>query len=244
MLTAERLFEMKRLKLARLRHYFSFRSPYSWLAFRDLREDHADLLTRLTWIPYWDPEETILARLRAAGGEYNYVAMSKQKHRYMLQDVRRQTTRRGLPVTWPMDSGVRWEVAHVGYFAAAEQGHGLEYVDRVFRARWCEGRAIDDPAVIADIAGELGLDGPEVAAAADQPRYQDKAIEALLAAYQDDVFGPPLFVAGRAQYWGLDRLAEFIDVVRAQTPVPEPISEDQIPHQPVGADISHAGGCG
>ncbi|MFC9897597.1 2-hydroxychromene-2-carboxylate isomerase [Nocardia sp. NPDC127579] len=232
------------------RHYFSFRSPYSWLAFRDMKELYGHLPDELTWIPYWDPDEDILARTRAAGADFVYVPMSKEKHRYLLQDIRRLTQRRNLRVTWPFDNAVRWEVAHIGYFPAAEQGRGLEYIDRVYQARWTEGRAIDDPAVIADIATELGLDPELVSTAADDPRYRDLAVEALSTAFHDDVFGPPLFIVGRQKYWGLERLEEFVEAVRARGN-PEPVADitpadtDQRGEpQLVGADISHAGGCG
>ena len=214
---------------------------------------HPELLDPLTWIPYWDPDEDTLRDLREAGGEYAYVPMSKEKHRYMLQDVRRQVQRRNLTVRWPLDSGVRWDVAHVGYFAAADRGRGIDFIDRVFNARWREGASIDDPAVVCNIATGLGLDGHAVSSAHRDPYYRAKGVEALLSAYDDDVFGPPLFVIGREKYWGMDRLDEFAGALRKSVRAPadtvtttegDGVSGVRSVFQPVGADISHAGGCG
>lgn len=40
----------------RPRWYFSFRSPYSWMAYRDLMADHRDVAERIDWLPFWEPE--------------------------------------------------------------------------------------------------------------------------------------------------------------------------------------------
>src|SRR5262245_8957546 len=226
----------------RPRYYFSFRSPYSWLAHLDLRDRHPLLAAALDWIPFWEPDARISAELSAAGGAFVYRTMSREKHRYILQDVRRLTRQRGLSLRWPVDRAPRWEVSHLPYFVAARHGRAWEFVDAVFRARWLSGADISDPATIRVVAGEVGLDADQVVGAVDDPAVRAQAVDALLAIERDGVFGVPFFAAGYDKYWGLDRLDAFVARLAAPAsaaarPAPEPFGG------PAG-ELDHPGGCG
>jgi predicted DsbA family dithiol-disulfide isomerase len=48
--------------------------------------------------------------------------------------------------------------AHALTHAAARQGHGDAMVERLFKAQHVEGLRLDDPAVLAGLAAEVGLD--------------------------------------------------------------------------------------
>ena len=226
--------------------YFSLRSPYSWLAYRDLLDRYPDVAERVRWEPFWEPDESWRQLLADAGIRFHYVDMSRAKALYVLQDVRRLTRDRGLSLTWPVDRAPRWEVAHFAFLRARRRGRGREFVDAVYRARWQQGRDISDPATLGAVAAELGLDPAEHAGAVDDPELRDEALSALRALDRDGVFGVPFFVAGREHFWGLDRMAAFAAVVRADS------SSADRPEQPAaeepvlvpGGDIGHAGGCG
>ena len=104
------------------RHYFSFRSPYSWLAHRELTEHHPAVARDVRRIPFWEPDRLSQKLLAEAGGSFVYQPMSREKHFYILQDVRRLTRARGLEVSWPVDRDPHWEVPHLAWFAAARHG--------------------------------------------------------------------------------------------------------------------------
>ncbi|WP_406383528.1 2-hydroxychromene-2-carboxylate isomerase [Streptomyces sp. NBC_01618] len=201
----------------RPRWYFSFRSPYSWMAYRDLMADHRDVAERIDWLPFWEPDETASGHLEQAGIHLPYVAMSKEKHLYILQDVRRLARDRGLEMVWPVDRRPRWEVAHLAYLVADELGHGREFIALVYRARWEEGRDISDPAVIAEIAERLGLDAVRLSTACDDPAVREHGLGALNSLYRDGVFGVPFFIDGYEKFWGVDRLPGFASSVRSST---------------------------
>jgi 2-hydroxychromene-2-carboxylate isomerase len=236
--------------------YFSLRSPYSWLAYRDLLDRYPDVADRVRWEPFWEPDESWRQVLAAAGVRFHYVEMSRAKALYVLQDVRRLARERGLAVCWPVDRAPRWEVAHIAFLRARRHGRGRPFVDAVYRARWEQGRDISDPATIGAIAAGLGLDSAELAGAADlagaaeDPGLRDEVLDAFRALDRDGVFGVPFFVAGRERFWGLDRLAAFAAVVRGGGPAgaaaaDEPL--DETAHQAAGVaggDAGHAGGCG
>jgi 2-hydroxychromene-2-carboxylate isomerase len=229
------------------RFYFSLRSPYSWLAYRELLERHPDIAAAVEWRPFFEPDATSERMLAEAGGTFPYTPMSRAKHLYILQDVGRITKARGLSLTWPVDRAPVWEVPHLAYLVALREGRGPEYVAAAYRARWEQGRDICDRAVIAAIATELGLDPAELSGAADDPELRREGVRLLLDIDADGVFGVPFFVHGHSRFWGLDRLPDFAAHLRERLiparNMPEPAG--------VGAglgtrttDDGHAGGCG
>ncbi|MDG4786434.1 DsbA family protein [Micromonospora sp. WMMD1102] len=241
------------------RFYFSLRSPYSWLAYRDLHQHHPELVPGLDWVPFWEPDERSSRLLTEAGGEFVYTAMSRAKHLYVLADIRRLAAERGLSFSWPVDREPVWEIPHLGYLVAARHGAGPGYLERAYRARWEEGRNICDRDTVAGIAAELGLDPAEVAGAADDPEVRRQGVAALLDIYADGVFGVPFFVHKLDRFWGVDRLPAFAASVAARrgaarpaarpaaVPAPEesgPAAEPVLVGVPGRTDEGHAGGCG
>ncbi|MGY0070579.1 DsbA family protein [Streptomyces sp. QTS137] len=199
------------------RWYFSFRSPYSWMAYRDLMAHHRDVAERIDWLPFWEPDAEASGHLEQAGISLPYVAMSREKHLYILQDVRRLARDRGLEMVWPVDRRPRWEVSHLAYLVADELGHGQEFIAAVYRARWEEGQDISDPAVIAYIAEQLGLDPVRLSTACDDPAVREHGLGALNSLSRDGVFGVPFFIDGYEKFWGVDRLPGFVASVRSRT---------------------------
>jgi 2-hydroxychromene-2-carboxylate isomerase len=242
-------------KLRRPCVYFSFRSPYSWLAFHDLTIGFPDVVTALEWRPFWEPDLWSDRLLTEAGGRFIYTPMSREKHFYMLGDVQRLSAHRGLTVTWPVDHDPSWEVAHLAYLVAAEQGRGIEFIDRVYRARWQQGRDITDPATIAELAADVGVPTEAANGAAEDERVRRLGVEALLAIDRDDVFGVPFFINRRQKFWGVDRLPDFLKSLGKRPRSDDTVDGDAFDgasacRVPVPADDlrssdhGHAGGCG
>ncbi|MBU7597308.1 DsbA family protein [Streptomyces sp. XM4193] len=234
----------------KLRWYFSLRSPYSWFAYRDLMSKHPEVLDRIEWLPFWEPDEETTRLLADEGVTLPIVAMSRAKNFYILQDTRRLATERGLSdITWPIDRDPCWEVAHLAWFAAEDAGRGKDFVAAAHRARWQEGRNISEPEVMAEIATELGLDADVLANAHKDPELRRRGAETLAESAHDGLFGVPFFIHGRDKFWGVDRVEQFVKSVGA-TAAPAASAEkapDPATHAdqfPVGGDQGHAGGCG
>ncbi|GGW69191.1 2-hydroxychromene-2-carboxylate isomerase [Streptomyces xantholiticus] len=197
------------------RWYFSFRSPYSWMAYRDLTGSHPDVAERIEWLPFWEPDESAQDHLERNDIALPYVAMSKEKHLYILQDVRRLARARGLEMVWPVDPAPRWEVSHLAYLAADELGAGREFIDETYRARWELGEDISEPETMGRIGKTLGLDPLVLAGAHQDPQIRERGLAALGSLHRDGVFGVPFFISGFDKFWGVDRLPDFVGTVRA-----------------------------
>ena len=225
------------------RWYFSLRSPYSWLAYRELTDRYPDLLATLEWRPFWEPDEGGLSQLTGRGGAFPYVDMGRAKSRYILQDVRRLAAARGLTPTWPVDRAPVWEVPHLAYLAAEDAGRGRAFVDAAYDARWQRGLDICDRSVVGALGERLGLPAELLAAAADDPELRRRGTDCLLAAEADGVFGVPFFAAGYEKFWGVDRVHQFAAAVAAR---PAAAADPTGPEAALvpSADAGHAGGCG
>ena len=225
--------------------YFSLRSPYSWLAWRDLRASDPARLAGLELVPFWEPDQAHAAELGEQGQAFLYAPMSREKHLYILSDVRTLASERGLSIKWPVDAAPRWEVAHHAFFVAHQHGKAHDFIDAVCSARWQQGLDISDPGVVASIAARLGLPAQEAARAHQDPARRAQGRAALERCVNDGVFGVPFFVSKRDKFWGLDRLPRFLlarEAVAAQQIV---IGIDPLGQQPAHRAIfDHAGGCG
>jgi 2-hydroxychromene-2-carboxylate isomerase len=222
--------------------YFSLRSPYSWLAWHDLKMQYPKLLARLVLKPFWEPDADYQAQLRGAGEAFLYTAMSKDKHLYILSDVKRLATRRGLAVSWPVDKAPAWEVPHLAYLQAEAQGQGRQYIEAITNMRWQQGRDICNPATVEEVGAALGLDAAVLRNAHLDPRIRAQGLPALQACVQGGVFGVPFFTMGREKFWGIDRLPDFIAAVAQATAAMPPVQDST--NVPNRAMQDHAGGCG
>lgn len=226
------------------RVHFSFRSPFSWIAMTKLLRAVPDLAERVELLPYYDPDERTTAALRERGADFHYQQMSKAKHLYILYDVRRQVRKHGLTMTWPVDVDPWWELPHLAWIRATELGGGARFYAGITAARWERGEDVCTPEVIRAVAEDAGLPGDELATAPGDPRLREAGTEALVRAYEDDVFGVPYFRIGRERFWGLDRVDDFVAALTGK-PVPEVPPAPPAVSDLVGAyDTDTAGGCG
>lgn len=188
--------------------YFGLRSPYAWLARRLLCTHLAAAdLEQIELVPYWDPAPGTAAALRDAGGEFLYRPMSKRRHLYILQDIKRLTSNAGADLNWPLDRpGACWEPAHLACLIAAHAGRQAEAVDRLFAARWERGVDLCDPASLATELATAGLGDPAQLSDSDARALQAEAATVQLRCFRAGVFGLPYFTVGREAFWGIDRL--------------------------------------
>lgn len=194
------------------RFYFSFRSPYAWIAARQIEESSQISPAGLDYVPVWEPDSKTMHLLTDLGGDFLYVPMSKHKRLYILQDVKRIAAKLGYQMQWPIDQSPHWEVPHLTYLEACRQGKGPLFFKKVYELRWQHGEDICATETIRHLAADIGLDADRLLAAIDHPDIRQAGAEMLYKAYRDSVFGFPFFVSrdGRHKYWGADRLTDFM----------------------------------
>jgi len=188
----------------RIRCYFSFRSPYAWLAFHRLRDLAAAGSPPLDFVPLIPPRGFL-------------DDMDPRKRRYIGEDVQRVAEAYGLVLRWPDPFDTDWLRPHAAFLHAADAGKAVPFGSAVFTARFSEGRDVGDPAVLGEAASAAGLDAEAIAAAAESRPLRSRIVAGMRSMQEDGVFGVPyLLFRGRA-YWGNDRLEWLLRDVAEQS---------------------------
>jgi len=191
---------------ATIEMWFSFRSPYSWLAMPRVRR---------------------LAAHYGATLELRYILpmvmrglpVPPVKTRYIVLDAKREADRCGLPfgrIVDPVGAGAERALAVLHH--AVPLGLGGAFAGLALRAAWSEGVALAEVAGLLDVARRAGLADAQVAAALADDSWREAAEENRAALFEAGLWGAPTCrVNGGPAHWGQDRLwALEEDLVRAQ----------------------------
>ncbi|MFN2496090.1 MAG: DsbA family protein [Pseudonocardiaceae bacterium] len=169
--------------------FSDFVCPFCYLAEQPLADATEGRDVRVAWQPFeLRPEPT--PTLRPEG---DYLQTTWNDVVYPMAE------RMGVPIVLPAVSPQPYSrLAFEGLAYAEEHGLGQRYTERIFRAFFVEQRDIGRPEVLADVAGELGLDVAEFGSALDSGRYADVHQHALRRARQLQITVVPTFlVEGR-----------------------------------------------
>ena len=88
-------------------------------------------------------------------------------------------------------------------------------IDAMYAAMWEEGRNMDDPAEIAAVLQQAGLDGPALMAKAQEAEVKARLAANTQSAFERGAFGSPTFFVGGEIYFGKDRLRDVEDALLA-----------------------------
>jgi len=182
--------------MTRVDFYFSYRSPYSYLAGPRafaLPERHAIEIAYRGVIPM------------AMRGQ----AVPRAKQLHTMRDVKREAVRLGMPfgpVHDPIGEGAM-RCLLVGEHAV-DAGREREFVLTASRAIWAEAADVARDKPLRDICERAGLDWDACLAALEDPAMRAR-VEANTSALVDQGhWGVPLFVLDGEQFWGQDRIED------------------------------------
>ncbi len=197
--------------------YFSYRSPYSYLAVRQVRAIEAA----------WQVAFAVrVVRPLAVRVPDFFQRVNPLWPPYLMRDTQRIAERLGLPYRWPTPDPivqnfatreVAAEQPYIGRLSrlgvlAAERGAGLAFAEAVTALIWGSGERWDEGDRLAGAAASAGFDLAELDAAqvAEQDRLDGviAANEAAQAAAGH--WGVPLFVYDGEPFFGQDRLEDLV----------------------------------
>jgi 2-hydroxychromene-2-carboxylate isomerase len=186
-----------------VRMYFSFRSPYSWMATERIIKES---------IPV-DP----IAYVKApADTPPPNPITSSAKGAYVARDVVRLAKRLGFNFLLPDPFDVDFSRVNNAFFVAKKHGKGLAFMKAAYRSRFVGGRNIATDDVLADVSLEAGFDPDYALAAADDAGIRNQSLAKMEETLETDrPFGVPFFVFRGEPFWGQDRVDLLLDTVRA-----------------------------
>jgi 2-hydroxychromene-2-carboxylate isomerase len=187
-----------------IRFYFSFRSPYSWLAF--LRVDRAieTLPVELQYLPVFPPPDFP-----------NDPTAVPNKLKYIRRDVGRQAEAYGYTLGDLPPVDCEWIRPHAAFVYAHDQGKAKAFALELYGARFVRGRDVGEDAVMREVALACGLDAGALLAAANDAAYQTRVVQGMIQGVQEDsIFGVPLLVYRGEPFWGNDRIDWLVRAIR------------------------------
>jgi 2-hydroxychromene-2-carboxylate isomerase len=180
-----------------IRFYFSFRSPYAWLAAERLESELGDLGVPIERLPIYP----------TPGLFPNDPAAMPDKIAYTVQDILRLVRERRLTVRFPPPGDPDWALSHAAFLGAQQHGAEQPFMLALYRKRFSDGLDLGEDSVIADAACDAGLEPGTILAAAHSPQLRAEAAAGWRRAVERDrIFGVPSFVYAGKLYWGQDRM--------------------------------------
>ncbi len=183
----------------RIRWVFDVISPFAYLAFPRLQQLPAE--------PEFVP--VLFAALLDHFGQRGPAEMPS-KRRFTYRFVLWRARQLGLPLRLPPAHPFN-PLAALRLIIAA--GSSTRAVGTVLDAVFRDGRDVSDAAVIAELAGSLGVRDPARALADPAVKQQLRANTAW--AVEQGIFGVPTLVLGEEFFWGQDAIDMALDYLRA-----------------------------
>jgi 2-hydroxychromene-2-carboxylate isomerase len=180
--------------------YFDLISPFSYLHLKQFHRLPTDL--EIEYVP-------VLFAGMLKHWETKGPAEVPPKRIYMYKHLTWLAGHLGIPFRMPPSHpfnslhGLRLVIA---------AGPNRQNVETAFDMVWQEGRDLQDPNELAELARRLGLQDPGAAAADEAVKTRLKAnTEAAIAR---GVFGVPSFLMGEVLFWGQDSLDMMLDYLK------------------------------
>jgi 2-hydroxychromene-2-carboxylate isomerase len=179
---------------------FDLISPYAYLGLNQLPLLPAG--TEIELVP------VLLAGLLNHHGQIGPAEIDSKRrftYRFVVWRARKMGVSLKMPPAHPFNplSALRLVIA---------AGSDRRSVQTAFDFVFGQGRDVSDPAVLADLARELGL--PDLESALNDPGVKQTLRKNTDWAIERGVFGVPTFVVGKELFWGHDAFDMVVDYLR------------------------------
>ncbi|HIF17167.1 MAG TPA: 2-hydroxychromene-2-carboxylate isomerase [Cycloclasticus sp.] len=173
--------------------FFNFRSPYCYLASKNMFSVFDEYNVNLLWKPF------------GGWGGRSSPDRVKMKIHLVRQDVARSCAKMGIPFS-PPPAETNPTLAGAISFVAEQEGLLKPYVVEVMRKEWAEGHNIGDLDVIQEVAEKIGLPQAKIEKATNNKDFFTQLEKNWQEAQTKGVIGVPTFTIEDQIFWGNDRI--------------------------------------
>ena len=184
--------------------FYDFRSPYSYLAFTQLRAMDVGIVFRPMQIL------TVMERV----GNVPTTITCAAKGRYAKMDLTRWAQRYGLALNPSNMRDNDGEACSRAVLAAAPKDRAAVTL-ALYRAMWSEGQTLVDAEAVVAVLAAAGFDTLAIAADIDTPDIVAQLRANTDEAVERGIFGSPTIFVGDTMFFGNDRL-DFVREALAQ----------------------------
>ena len=190
---------------ARLEFWYEFASTYSYLSAMRIEALASATGVGITWKPL------LLGPIfRAQGWDSSPFSIYPAKGKYMVRDMERLASARGLPFKLPSPFPQNsLHAARLALIGLAE-GWGVAFTRAVYEAEFAGGADIGDKRVLLALLNDLGLEAEAVLARSETPENKQRLRQQTEEAQELGIFGAPSFLVRGERFWGDDRLEQAV----------------------------------
>jgi 2-hydroxychromene-2-carboxylate isomerase len=180
--------------------YYSFQSPYCYLALDAVYSLQKEFELELIWQPY---------SAKAAGQTPQAVVVLPEKLSYIFESTRRYASEFNIPLvypeTWPESEFDPSKVTR-GAIVAADLDVLMEYNYKVFYKIWGLGENPNEEGFMNELCDELDIDLGEFLSKLSASDTRERVKNIYKRAKKHGVFDTPTFVIENDRYVGLDSI--------------------------------------
>jgi 2-hydroxychromene-2-carboxylate isomerase len=192
--------------MRKLEFWYDFASSYSYLTAARIEAEAKRAGVEIVYRPF------LLGPIfKAQGWTTSPFNLFPAKGQYMVRDITRVATARGLPFRMPESFPANG--LHAARIALAGEGSGwiAPFTRAIFEAQFGAQRDIADSTVLASVLERIGVDAQAALARATTPEIKDRLRAQTETASTHGIFGAPTFIASDGElFWGDDRLDQAI----------------------------------
>jgi 2-hydroxychromene-2-carboxylate isomerase len=180
--------------------YYSFQSPYSYLALEPLYDLQRDFDIELIWQPY---------SAKAAGQQVPPSPVNPDKLSYLIEDIRRCAVEKSIPLTlpdsWPEQEYDPTRVTR-GALVANDMGVLMEYNFKVFHKCWGLGENPNTDEFMNELCEELDIDLGEFLSKVSNSDTRERVKGVYKRGRQFGIFDTPTMVIDKERIVGYDKI--------------------------------------
>jgi 2-hydroxychromene-2-carboxylate isomerase len=181
--------------------YYSFQSPYSYLALDGIYELQSKFDIELLWQPY---------SAKASGQQLPPTPIIPDKLAYLFEDTKRFAAEHNLPLVypegWPENEFDPGRVTR-GALIAADMGILMEYNTKVFHKWWGLGENPNDENFMNELCEELDVDLGDFLSKVSSSDTRERGKGIYKRGRKLGIFDTPTLVIDKERIFGLDKIA-------------------------------------
>ena len=189
----------------KLEYFFDCSSPWTYLSFRGILELRKNKKFEIIWKPI------------LVGGIFNSTNPSvyesrknpvKEKMEYSQKDMADWAVERNIQFNWPKIFPINSVKSMRGSFYFLDKNQNIEeYLEKVFKAYWTEGKDISSNDCLKDIVISLSASADDFMEFIDLPETKKRLVDNTQELMDRNGFGSPtFFLDTEDMYFGNDRI--------------------------------------
>jgi 2-hydroxychromene-2-carboxylate isomerase len=181
--------------------FYSFQSPYSYLALESIYEIESKYDVELLWQPF---------SAKASGQQMTPSPIVPDKLSYLFEDTKRFAGERNIPLVfpegWPENEFDPGRVTR-GAVVAGDLGILMEYNYKVFHKWWGLGENPNDENFMNELCDELDIDLGDFLSKVSSSDTRERVKGIYKRGRKMGVYDTPTFVLDKERIFGIDKIS-------------------------------------